>query len=131
MSETPSRTTADLRREITRILGGKGMSNDFGHGADYRAFTPAGLDSRLRPAGRTTSPATRGPFGRWLLVQVERRGLVGDLATGAMADRGFPGDGDSQAAEHVPGRWQHVRGSRRGGTRLGKLLGVIASHMAN
>jgi hypothetical protein len=97
MSEAPNSTPDDLRREITRILGGKGMSSDFGHGADYRAFTPAAPDSRLRPAGRTATPAERGPFGRWLLMQAERGGLVGDLAKGAMADRGFPRDGDPEA----------------------------------
>nr|WP_143840492.1 hypothetical protein [Novosphingobium panipatense] len=63
MSETPNSTPDDLRREITRILGGKGMSSDFGHGADYRAFTPAAPDSRLRPAGRTATPAERGLSG--------------------------------------------------------------------
>lgn len=97
MSEAPSSTPDDLRREITRILGGKGMSSDFGHGADYRAFTPAAPDTRLRPPGRTATPAERGPFGRWLLMQGERGGLVGDLAKGAMADRGFPRDGDPEA----------------------------------
>ncbi|MBO9724293.1 MAG: hypothetical protein J7530_07960 [Novosphingobium sp.] len=51
----------------------------------------------MRPAGRTATPAERGPFGRWLLMQAERGGLVGDLAKGAMADRGFPRDGDPEA----------------------------------
>lgn len=97
MSEAQRSTPDDLRREITRILSGKGMSSDFGQGADFRAFTPAAPDSRLRPAGRTATPAERGPFGRWLLVQVERGGLVGELAKGAMADRGFPRDGDPEA----------------------------------
>lgn len=97
MSEAQRSSPDDLRREITRILGGKGMSSDFGHGADYRAFTPAAPDTRLRPAGRTAAPAERGTFGRWLLMQVERGGLVGDLAKGAMADRGFPRDGDPEA----------------------------------
>lgn len=41
--------------------------------------------------------AERGPFGRWLLMQVERGGLVGELAKGAKGDRGFPRDGDPEA----------------------------------
>lgn len=97
MSEAQRSTPDDLRREITRILGRKGMPSDFGHGADYRAFKPAAPDARLRHAGRTATAAERGPFGRWLLMQVERGGLVGELAKGAMADRGFPRDGDPEA----------------------------------
>ena len=87
----------DLRREVSRIAGGRGSFLDFTKGPDYRAFVPAPPDPRLRPSGRTASPAERGAFGRWLLMQVGRGGLVGELAKCAMADRGFPKDGDPEA----------------------------------
>lgn len=37
------------------------------------------------------------PFGAWLLRQKERPGLIGQLAAGAIADRGFPKRGDPEA----------------------------------
>lgn len=73
------------------------MSSDFSRGAQFRAFTPAAPDTRLRPAVRTATPDERGPFGRWLLMQFERGGLVRELAKEVMADRGFPYDGDPEA----------------------------------
>ena len=71
----PEKTSPDdLRREITRILGGKGMPSAFGQGPDYRTYTPAPADSRLQPTGP-----------------------VGELAKSAAADRGFPREGDPEA----------------------------------
>jgi hypothetical protein len=34
------------------------------------------------------------PFGQWLLTQQDKPGLIGQLATGAAADRRFPRAGD-------------------------------------
>jgi hypothetical protein len=39
----------------------------------------------------------RPAFGTWLLAQQGRGGLIGQLATGAAADRGFPRYGDVEA----------------------------------
>jgi hypothetical protein len=97
MSEAQRSSTDDLKREITRVLGEDGVLTDFGRGTAYGAFMSTALESRPRPAGQTATPAERGPFGRWLLMQVERGGLVGDLAKGALVDRGFPRDGDPEA----------------------------------
>ena len=36
-------------------------------------------------------------FGRWLLTQSKREGLIGQLATNAIADLSFPRDGDPEA----------------------------------
>lgn len=36
----------------------------------------------------------RGAFGAWLIGQRDAGGLIGQLATGATADRRFPKDGD-------------------------------------
>jgi hypothetical protein len=40
------------------------------------------------------SAAVVVPFGTWLLSQKDRGGLIGQLATGAAADRRFPKHGD-------------------------------------
>lgn len=40
----------------------------------------------------TEKPAV--PFGTWLLSQKDAGGLIGQLATGAAADRRFPRQGD-------------------------------------
>lgn len=37
------------------------------------------------------------PFGRWILEQVDRGGFIGQLATIAKADRGFPKEGGPDA----------------------------------
>lgn len=37
------------------------------------------------------------PFGQWLLTQKDKPGLIGQLATGAVADRKFPRAGDPEA----------------------------------
>lgn len=94
---TATPTLDDLRREVSRIAGGGSSSQDITRGPDFRAFVAAAPDPRLRPAGRTAAPAERGAFGRWLLMQTERGGLVGELAKCAVADRGFPKDGDPEA----------------------------------
>jgi len=36
-------------------------------------------------------------FGQWLMAQKDRSDLVGQLATGAVADRRFPRNGDPEA----------------------------------
>jgi hypothetical protein len=98
MDQTPTTPTLDdLRREVSRIAEGGGAFQDFTKGPDFRAFVPSPPDPRLRPTGRTASPAERGAFGRWLVMQAGRGGLVGELAKCAMADHGFPKDGDPEA----------------------------------
>ncbi len=82
----------NVLREVSRIEAGDGAFRDITK-ADFRAFTPAPPDSRLREEGRTLAPAERGPFGRWLLMQAERSDFVGQLAKAAKADRGFPQNG--------------------------------------
>lgn len=37
------------------------------------------------------------PFGRWILEQTERGGFIGQLASIAKSDRGFPKDGTPDA----------------------------------
>lgn len=87
----------DLRREVGRITGGGGAWQDFTQQpTDYRAFTPAPPDSRLRETGRVESPAERGPFGRWLVRQ-PAEGLLKALVTAAKADPRFPLNGDPEA----------------------------------
>ncbi|WP_240197832.1 hypothetical protein [Novosphingobium sp. P6W] len=87
---------ANLRREVGRIAGGGGAWQDITKPTDYRAFTPAPKDSRLKVEGRTAAPAERGPFGRWLVRQPEE-GLRAGLVKAARADRQFPLDGDPEA----------------------------------
>lgn len=88
----------DLRREVGRICTGAGRWQDITKvPVDNRAFSPAPTDSRLKTEGRTISAAERGPFGRWLLLQVDRRDFIGQLANIARSDRGFPKDGDPDA----------------------------------
>ncbi len=44
----------------------------------------------------------RGAFGAWLIGQRNAGGLIGQLATGAAADRRFPKDGDpGQVRQHL------------------------------
>ncbi len=48
------------------------------------------------------SAATTVPFGTWLLSQKDKGGLIGQLATGAAADRSFPKHGDiGQVRAHL------------------------------
>jgi hypothetical protein len=48
------------------------------------------------------SAAIAIPFGTWLLSQKNRGGLIGQLATGAAADRRFPKHGDiGQVRAHL------------------------------
>lgn len=42
----------------------------------------------------TRAPTGRPPFGRWLLAQSGRDGMIGDLAKHASKDPRFPKDGD-------------------------------------
>jgi hypothetical protein len=87
---------ANLRREVGRIAGGGGAWQDITKPTDYRAFTPAAPDVRLKVERRTATPAERGPFGRWLVRQPEE-GLKAGLVKAARADRQFPLDGDPEA----------------------------------
>jgi hypothetical protein len=61
---------------------------------DYRAFTPAPPDSRLKDEGRTKCSE---PFGRWLLAQTDRGDWIDPIAAAARKDPAFPKDGDPDA----------------------------------
>ena len=87
---------ANVSREISRIAAGGGTFQDITKTPDFRAFTPAPPDARLKEEGRTKSGEERGPFGRWLLRQPEE-GALGTLIKAAKADRQFPKDGDANA----------------------------------
>lgn len=87
----------DLRREVGRIAAGGGAWQDITKPTDYRAFTPAPADARLASSGRTKTQDGKAAFGRWLLDQTDRTGLIGELAKAAKADRAFPRDGDPHA----------------------------------
>jgi len=43
------------------------------------------------------APAAALPFGRWVLEQTNRDGFLGQLATIAKSDRGFPKEGGPDA----------------------------------
>jgi hypothetical protein len=48
------------------------------------------------------SPPAQPPFGTWLIAQKDKGGLIGQLATGAAADRRFPKHGDiGQVRAHL------------------------------
>lgn len=81
----------DLRRQIGSITGDGEIFRDF------REYQPVEDDYRLQPVGRVEAPAERGPFGRWLLRQIDQDGMIGELAKAARADPGFPKDGDADA----------------------------------
>jgi hypothetical protein len=99
MEATANRSTLeDLRREVGRIEHGGGAFQDISKVPDFRAFTPAPPDPRLREAGRTKVGEERGPFGRWLIAQeTDATGLLAGLIAAAKADRKFPLDGDPNA----------------------------------
>jgi hypothetical protein len=97
MTDVSKSNLDDLRREVGRIAGGGGAFQDVSQPRDFRAYTPAPADSRLRDQGRAEAPAERGPFGRWLLRQENRGGAIGDLARCARLDPGFPKEGDPEA----------------------------------
>lgn len=48
----------------------------------------------LADAGDSSEGSEPLPFGRWILLQAERGGLIGQLAAAAKSDRAFPKDGD-------------------------------------
>lgn len=56
----------------------------------------AKMDGPLDLSGYETD-AKPEAFGRWVLAQVGRGGFVGQLATIAQSDRGFPKDGTAEA----------------------------------
>lgn len=84
-------------REIGRIAAGAGTFQDITKPTDFGAFTPAPADSRLRESGRTKTAEEKPAFGRWLLLQADAGGFLGQLAQAAKNDRGFPKDGDPEA----------------------------------
>lgn len=86
----------NLLREIGRIEHGGGTFHDVSKVPDFRAFTPAPPDARIREVGSAKAPEERGPFGRWLLRQAPE-GLLGPLIKAAGADPKFPLDGDPDA----------------------------------
>ena len=79
-------------REIGRIAAGGGTSQEITSTPDFRAFTPAPPDSRLKEEGRTKVGEERGPFGRWLLTQ-PAEGMIAPLIEAAKRDPKFPRDG--------------------------------------
>jgi hypothetical protein len=87
----------NVQREIGRIAAGGGAFQDITKPTDFGAFTPAPVDPRGREMGRTKSEEERAPFGRWLLLQADKDGFLGQLALAAKGDRGFPKDGDPEA----------------------------------
>lgn len=92
----------DLQREVGRIAAGGGTFKDFTKPTDYRAFTPAPPDSRLKDEGRTKG---REPFGRWLLAQTDRGDWIDPIAAAARRDPVFPRDGDPEAVrKHMAAR---------------------------
>lgn len=98
----PELNLPDLRREVENIAGGKGVFHDVSQPRDFRAFTPAPLDARLRDVGPVRAPSERMKFGRWLVRQDNRSGLIGQLADCARADRAFPLDGSPEVVrEHL------------------------------
>lgn len=44
----------------------------------------------LTDAGDSSEGSEPLPFGRWILQQAERGGLIGQLAAAAKSDRAFP-----------------------------------------
>lgn len=92
----------DLQREIGRIEGGKGAFQDVSKVPDYRAFTPAPADARLKDEGRTKG---RESFGRWLLAQTDRGDWIDPIAAAARKDPAFPKEGDPDAVrKHLAAR---------------------------
>lgn len=87
----------NVQREIGRIAAGGGAFQDITKPTDFGAFTPAPADSRLKEEGRTKTLEEKPAFARWLLLQVDQPGFLGQLAQAARGDRGFPKDGDAEA----------------------------------
>jgi len=87
----------NVQREIGRIAAGGGAFQDITKPTDFGAFTPAPADSRLKDEGRTKTADEKPAFARWLLLQVDKDGFLGQLAQAARGDRGFPKDGGAEA----------------------------------
>lgn len=89
---------SNLQREVDRICAGAGVFRDIRETMpDYRAYTPAPPDVRLRPTARTATPAERGPFGRWLTQQDGDTDAMRMLVAAAKSDPRFPHTGDPEA----------------------------------
>jgi hypothetical protein len=87
----------NVQREIGRIAAGGGAFQDITKPTDFGAFTPAPADGRLKTEGRTKTAEEKPAFARWLLLQADQDGFLGQLAQSARGDRGFPKDGDAEA----------------------------------
>jgi hypothetical protein len=87
----------NVKREVGRIAEGGGAFQDITKPTDFGSFTPAPADSRLKDEGRTKTGEEKPPFARWLLLQADQPGFLGQLAQAAKGDRGFPKDGDAEA----------------------------------
>lgn len=96
-NEKISDVLENVKREVGRIAAGGGTFHDIGKPTDYGAFVPAPADPRGREMGRTKTGDERPPFGRWLLLQSDQDGFLGQLAKAARLGRGFPKDGDPEA----------------------------------
>lgn len=103
MATAPNRDVlGDLKREIGRIEGGNGSFTDMSKVPDYRAFTPAPADVRLKDEGRTKD---KEPFGKWLLAQKDRGDWIDPIAAAARRDPAFPKNGDPEAVrKHLSAR---------------------------
>ncbi len=73
-------------REIGLIASGGGAFQNITKATNYRAFTPAPKDARLKIEGRTKTTGELPSFGRWLLVRPVTD-LWAALVTAAKADR--------------------------------------------
>lgn len=87
----------NVMRKIGRIADGGGTLQDMTKPTDYGAFVPAPADPRGREMGRTKTEGDRPAFGRWLLLQTDNDGFLGQLANAVRLDRSFPKDGDPEA----------------------------------
>jgi hypothetical protein len=94
---TTNKVLENVEREIGRIAAGGGAFQDITKPTDFEAFTPAPADSRLKDEGRTKTAEEKPTFARWLLLQADQKGFLGQLAQAAKGDRGFPKDGDPEA----------------------------------
>lgn len=93
-TDETQQTLANVQREFGRIAAGGGAFQEITKATDFRAFTPAPPDARLKEGGRTKSGDERGPFGRWLLVK-DPKGLRTGLIVAAKSDPKFPKAGSA------------------------------------
>jgi hypothetical protein len=87
----------NVQRQVGRIAAGGGAFQDITKPTDFGAVTPAPANSRLKDEGRTKTAEEKPAFARWLLLQVDQGGFLGQLAQVATSDRGYPKDSDAEA----------------------------------